>query len=51
MTGIRGICPVCDRLVILMPGDWKPLGRQRWYWPVPHQDDAGNECDGAKRPL
>lgn len=45
-------CALCDRLVFIKPGPHKHAGgRERWWYPIPHEDADGKPCDGEKRGL
>lgn len=51
MSRIWGHCVVCQQLVSIIPGEWKPgLKRQHW-WPVRHQNERGEGCEVAERSI
>lgn len=48
MQAVRAVCPVCDQLVRIIPGEWKPGLRQQRWWPAKHQNERGEDCEGAE---
>jgi hypothetical protein len=45
-----GRCIACDRLVFIRPRGYKDAGsRERWWYPVEHDDETGRPCVGVKR--
>lgn len=50
MNRILAVCPVCEQLVRIIPGDWKPGLRRQHWWPVAHEAD-GKPCPGAERSI
>jgi hypothetical protein len=48
---IRGWCPVCEQLVRIIPGAWKPGLRRQHWWPARHQNERGEDCEGADRSI
>jgi hypothetical protein len=46
---ILGYCKTCDKLVAIKPGPHKHLSRERYWYPVEHDDQNGKRCDGSKR--
>ena len=44
---MRGYCPACDQLVILIAGDWRKDRRQRYYWTAQHEHQ-GKPGEGGR---
>ena len=44
-----GYCLTCERLVAIRQGPQKPGRRERWWFPVEHDDQDGKPCKGEKR--
>lgn len=47
-----GICDVCGKLVSIKPKGYRfDGGKQRWWFPVSHEDEQGRLCAGEKKGL
>ena len=45
-----GYCKLCDKLVPITPAGWKHSGsRERWWYPVEHDEPGGKPCAGHKK--
>jgi hypothetical protein len=48
MVSVLGYCPLCDKLVSIIPKGVKQNGKDRRWYTVDHDSIIGDRCDNKK---